>query len=187
MSEIVTDTKQREGARYKIDLLLASGWSTQRPSAGMISLWESGRALHGEGDTKLYVCPGKHLGRNECDAIIPGLGLGYDSAVCPKCGVLWKSGELIGEYAYRLDMNRWAEVLYRWFRKLGMEADIRIIYPPDDIRSLSAIEQERQRGGDLLEPARARRATRVYPLRNIIKDTTAGADLQGRFLAFVRA
>jgi hypothetical protein len=184
---LLKESPEREGARYKIDLLLASGFSLQKPSAGIISLWESGRALHGDGDTKLYVCPGRHLGVNECEAIIPGLAQGHDSAVCAKCGRLWKSSELIGEVGYRLLPPKWADVFLRWLQRLDMEADLRIIYPPDDIRTLAAREQERQRGGELMEPARARRATRAYPLKNLIKDTSAGAGIHDRILAFVCA
>jgi hypothetical protein len=185
--QLLKESPEREGARYKIDLLLASDFSLQKPSAGIISLWESGRALHGDGDTKLYVCPGRHLGINECEAIIPGLAQGHDSSVCANCGRLWKASELIGEIGYRLPPPKWADVFLRWMHRLNMEADLRIIYPPDDIRSLAAREQERQRGGELMEPARARRATRVYPLKNLIKDTSAGAGIHDRILAFVCA
>lgn len=178
---------EREGGKYKIDLLLGHGFSTRNPSTGMISFWDSGRALHGDGDSKLYVCPGKHLGRSNCEAIIKGYAQGHNDAVCTACGTRWKSGDLIGEICYRLIPQRWAQVLTKWVRALDMDADIRIIYPPDDIRTSAAIEQDRQHGGELLEKARTKRATRSYPARNIMKDVTAGADLEGRILSFIRS
>jgi hypothetical protein len=68
-----------------------------------------------------------------------------------------------------------------------MDTDVRIIYPPDDIRTSAALEQDKSRGGELLEKARSKRAVRSYPARNILKDVTAGADLEGRLLAFIRS
>lgn len=180
LESFLEESKKREGAKYKIDLLLGRDFSLRKPSTGVISWWESGRALHGDGDTKLYLCPG-------CETMIHSTAQGHDSAVCRKCGKVWPSGDLVGEMLYRLETQKWSEVLLKWFLKLEMQADIRIIYPPDDIRSMAAREQDRQMGGEILERGRERRATRVYPLRNIIKDTSAGADLQGRFLAFLRA
>lgn len=182
------EASEREGARYKIDLLLGSKFSLRRPSHGMISFWESGRALNGDGDTKLYLCPGKtRNGDTDCGSFIHGHALGHTSAVCVECGAHWKSESLVGEFFYRLEPPKWAEVLAKWFEKLEFQADIRIIYPPDDIRSLAMTEQEKQRGGDLLDPARSRRAIRAYPMLNILRDIGAGADLTKRMLAFVSA
>lgn len=180
-------SKEREGGRYKIDLLLGHGFSTRAPSTGMISFWDSGRALHGDGDTKLYVCPGRSLKRNNCEAVIKGFAQGHYDAVCVACGTSWKPEDLIGEICYRLIPERWAQVLGKWVRALDMDTDIRVIYPPDDIRTSAALEQDRQRGGELLERARAKRATRSYPARNILKDITAGADLETRILSFIRS
>jgi len=177
----------REGGRYKIDLLLGHGFSTRNPSTGMISFWDSGRALHGDGDTKLYVCPGKFLERSECETIIKGLAQGHDHAICVACGTNWKSAELIGEICYRLVPQNWAKVLVKWIRALDMDTDVRIIYPPDDIRTSAVLEQERSRGGELLEKARSKRATKSYPAKSIMKDVNAGADLEARMLAFVRS
>jgi len=186
-NQLKATMNDRDGGRYKIDLLFGHGFSTRNPSTGMISFWDSGRALHGDGDTKLYVCPGKHLERSECEAIIKGLAQGHDHAICVVCGTKWKSADLIGEICYRLIPQNWAKVLTKWIRALDLDTDVRIIYPPDDIRTSAALEQDRQRGGELLERARSRRATRSYPARNIMKDLSAGADLEGRILAFIRS
>jgi hypothetical protein len=181
------ESTERDGGLYKIDLLLGHGFNTTTPSAGMVSFWASGRALHGDGDVKLYVCPGKHLGRSNCEAMIKGMAQGHASAVCVACGTVWKAEELIGEVCYRLIPQRWAQVLAKWVRALDLDTDIRIIYPPDDIRTSAALEQARDRGGELLERDRGRRATRSYPARNILKDLNSGADLEGRILSFIRS
>lgn len=186
--KVKRESKESEGAKYKVDLLLGSGFSTRRASTGMISFWESGRALHGDGDVKLYLCPGKvRNGDADCAALIHGYALGHTSAICATCGTAWKPESLIGEFFYRLSPQKWAEVLATWFQKFEYQADIRIIYPPDDIRSVALAEQEKQRGGDLLDPARQRRAIRAYPMMHILKDIGAGADLTKRMLAFVTA
>lgn len=181
------ELEKRDGAPYKIELQLASGFSITKPSAGLICFFGSGRALHGDGDTRLYICPGRELKVADCSAFIPDIGQGPETAVCGNCGNTWKNDQLIGEVLYRLPVQKWAIVLATWFRKLNSQADVRIIYPPDDIRSKALLEQEKQRGGELLESARAKRAIRVYPLKNIMTDLGAGADLTNRMLAFVRA
>jgi len=86
-------------------------------------------------------------------------------------------------------MTKWADVLLSWFLRLGLDADIRIKYARDDIRSVAMREQEKQMRGELLTAARSdeRRSTSIYPLNRIIKDTAAGAGLHGRILAFLKA
>jgi len=181
------ELRAQQIAKYKIDLQLASGYSTLKPSAGILSFWESGSKFHGGGDAKMYICPGKERRVSECEAFIPDTGQGYGFGVCPKCQKLWKGEEMIGEVGYRLTSAKWADVLLHWYLRLDMHADLRIKYPPDDIRSIATREQGKQQHGELLQPTRMRRSVRIYPLRNIIKDTSAGADLYTRILAFVKA
>ncbi len=187
IDELKKEKALRSSAKYKLDLLFGKGFSIHKPSAGLICFFGSGRALHGDGDTRLYICPGKQLRKADCDAFIPDYAQSHETAVCTKCGNLWRAEQLIGEVCYRLTPQKWAEVLATWFRKLESQADIRIIYPPDDIRSAAVREQEKTHGGELLEHARSTRATRAYPLENIMKDLAGGADLTARMLAFVRA
>jgi hypothetical protein len=61
-------------------------------------------------------------------------------------------------------------------------------YNYSDIRDASAKEQLKNIGGELLLKVRGKdsRVPRLYPLRNILKDVSNGADLHGRFLAFLR-
>ena len=174
-------------AKYKVDVQFASKYSTLKPSAGIVSFWESGKKFHGGGDCKLYICPGKDKGMNECSSFIPEISQGYGHLLCPSCQKVWKGEEVVGEVGYRLTSQGWTDVLLRWFLRLGMNADLRIKYPPDDVRSVSSREQDKQMMGDLLHPSRARRATRIYTLGSIIKDTSNGADLRSRILAFITA
>jgi hypothetical protein len=174
-------------AKYKIEILFAKNYSPSKPSAGIMSFWESGTKLHGGGDTILHMCPGKDLGKNNCDAFIPDASHGYEFLVCPVCHVVWEGAQVSGQIAYRLTAQDWAKVVLKYYQKLEMRADIYMKYHPQDIRTAAALEQSKQHMGDVLLGARRSRRPRIYPLSNILKDTSAGADLEARFLAFLRA
>lgn len=173
-------------AKYKLELFFGKARSMRYPVPGALSFWESGTKLHGGGDTKIYFCPGKQIGKNNCDKVIPFAFNAYGFLVCPSCKETWKGNQVIGEVFGRHSMRDWAELLYRYHLRLDQNCDIYLKHSPDDIRSVAAREQERQKGGELLVKAR-KRAQHVYPLKNIIKDTLNGADLLGRFYAFLTA
>jgi hypothetical protein len=128
----------------------------------------------------MHICPG-------CDVFIKDSGHGYGYLICPQCHKLWKGEDVSGQIVARLDAIGWTKAIHKFMLRLDMNADIRIKYHPDDIRSAAQREQQQNRGGEDLDRARQRRAVRVYPLRNIIKDTSAGASLESRILAFVRS
>jgi hypothetical protein len=174
-------------AKYKIEILFGKGFAPSKPSVGAVSFWESGSKFHGGGDTILHMCPGKAKQINDCDAFIPDPSHGYGFLVCPSCHTTWKGEDVWGQILARLTVQGWAELVLKYFMKLEMKADIVIKYHPDDLRNAAMKEQEKQRLGQDLDRVRTRRVARVYPLRNIIKDTSAGAELINRFTAFIRA
>lgn len=180
-------------AKYKLEVFFDEERSMHRPFGGTVTWWDSGTKLHGGGDSKLYVCDNNadypHLEKRGCGALIPDAASGMTFLVCTKCGALWRNEEVVGEVYYRLSDTKWAYVLLDWFRRLEHDADIRIKYARSDIRTAAMAEVERDRGGELLHKVRdkERRSVSVYPLMNIIKDTSAGADLYKRILAFLRA
>jgi hypothetical protein len=180
-----------ELARFKLEVMFSHRHSGRTPTPGTVTFWESGNKLHGGGDSKLYVCDSAdaELAKQGCKGFLPDSANGLRFIVCPHCQKLWNAQDVVGEVFYRLPLERWADVLLSWFRRLEMRADIRIKYAKDDIRVVSANEQEKQRMGDLLQKARSfdRRPVYIYPLKNIIKDTSSGADLRGRILAFLKA
>ncbi len=179
--------EDKDLAKYKIEILFGRGFSLRKPSHGGVSFWESGNKLHGGGDTILHMCPGKSLGINDCEAFIPDASHGYGFLVCPRCSKTWEGEQVHGQVLARLHIQDWAKLVVKYFRKLEMRADIYVKYHPDDIRSAAILEQEKQHMGDLLMGARKSRKPRIYPLKNIIKDMNAGADLEDRLLAFLRA
>jgi hypothetical protein len=102
---------------------------------------------------------------------------------------LWKPRELVGEVYYRLPVDRWADVLLDWFLRLESRADIRVKYMGVSVRDAQLREADKKLQGDLLNKARSpeHRPCVVYTLRNILKDTGAGADLRKRLLSFLKA
>jgi hypothetical protein len=189
MRELDIILAEKKRATYKLEVMFNDERSFHKPFGGTVTWWESGTKLHGGGDAKIYLCPGKERKGNGCEAFLLDKATGLNFIVCGACGSLWRGDQVFGEVYYKLPMEKWADVLLSWFRRLGLDADIRIKYARDDIRSAAMGEQERMRGGELLQNARSdeRRSSSIYPLERIIKDTSAGADLHSRILAFLRA
>jgi hypothetical protein len=178
---------EEQKAKYKIELLFGSARVPSRPTPGALSFWESGSKLHGGGDAKLYVCGGKTSGTSDCEAFIPDLSNGYGFLLCPRCKKVWQGDQVTGEILARLSMRGWAELLLRYFSKLEHNADIYIKHARDDVRAVARVEQAKQMGGEKLAHARIGRTKYIYPLKNIIRDTSGGADLLGRFYALLTA
>ena len=153
-----------------------------------MSFWESGGKLHGGGDTKLYLCLDNRPDHNEgCHSFIPDFGNNGTSLVCPGCACVWDPKQVTGELWFNNTMQQWAEYIYHYYRKLDHNCDVCLKHSSDDIRVLAEREQERQRGGELLDRMREKRGLYVYPLVNIIKDLQGGADIINRFKAFLTA
>lgn len=174
-------------ATYKLEVQFGKARSTHKPTPGVISFWASGTKLHGGGDSKLYLCPGDRERSNGCTRVLPEDYRSDRGVVCPSCGVIWKSEDLIGELMFNLSMQNWAEVVYRYYRILQHDCDIYLKHAPDDMRANSRAQAEHQtwRGTKLLDGARDKRVRYIYPLRNILKDSNAGSDLVARFRAFL--
>jgi hypothetical protein len=179
----VLATEQK--AKYKIELMFGKARSVHNPTPGMLSFWESGTKLHGGGDTKIYMCPGKDLGKSNCEGFIPDASTGYGHLVCPGCGQVWQGSQVAGEVVARLPLKKWAEPILKYFLRLQLNCDIYLKYAPEDVRTVAMIEQRSQLGGEKLQMVRSKRAVSIYPLKNIIQDTSAGADLLGRFQAYL--
>lgn len=177
-------------AKYKIELMFGKARGpVDRPTPGMISFWHSGSKFHGGGDEKIYLCPGERLKMSNCHAVLEA---SYNSAmgvVCPTCGQTWRHEQVIGELLFNLPMRKWAEVMHRYFRLFEYNSDLYLKFAPKDIRSVTKAHLEKQSwaGVQKLEKTRAERAKALYPLRNIVTDLHAGADLEKRIYAFLVA
>jgi len=169
-------------ARFKIEVQFGKGRSGRKPFPGALSVFLSGEKLHGGGDGKIYLCP-----RPDCGSVIyPHERIG-EKVRCRGCDHMWPQQDIIGELFFFLTPPKWAAVIHRMFVKLEHNADIYLKYHPTDIRYQTSMEMSRNRGGEEIAKSRQRRGLHIYPLKNIIKDTSAGAQLYDRFLAFIRA
>jgi hypothetical protein len=176
-------------AKYKIEVIFGKARSSSKPTPGAICFWANGTKFHGGGDEKLYLCPGQDLKKNGCTALIHDAYNSSQGAVCPACGNIWNPEQLCGEILYNMSMRKWADVVYRYFRLCDYDCDIYLKFAPQDIRSVTRAQAEKAtwNGSKVLNRVREKRARHIYPLRNIIKDTSAGADLLNRIYAFLVA
>jgi len=174
-------------ARYKIEILFDRGFAPSKPSAGIVSFWESGSKFHGGGDALMHICPGKKLNINNCEAFIRDAGHGYGFLICKSCNKVWNGEQVYGQVMARLTYQGWAELVIKYFRRLEMSADIYVKYHPSDLRQVALREQEAKYSSDALDKVRGSRQKRIYTLKSILTDTAAGADLEGRFQAFIKA
>jgi len=168
-------------ARYLIDVVFGMGYSTQRPSGGMIMYLENG-ALDGDGQGSVYLCP-----NGDCGRPFPAGAVGGEKVYCPSCDRMWERREIDGGRFVKLGVQGWADALLRVMQQLTLNADIRLVYCMEDIRRSTLLEQESSKQGELIGDARRDRVARVYWLHDIVKDTTHGADLRSRILAFLKA
>jgi hypothetical protein len=145
--EEVDTLKKRMAAMDK--LLADQERSPMRPYPGALSLWESGTKLHGGGDEKVYECPSADNHGPPCLGIIGGSAQGYGHLVCPTCQKVWKGTQVVGERLARLTDQGWSTLIYRYFVRLGHNADIYMKHPRVDIRKVSGLEQAKQLQGHL--------------------------------------
>lgn len=185
-SELLENMRKWEKAgrgRFKLELLIGQGRSTTKPYPGCLSFWESGTQLHGGGDGKIYVCPGKMLGKNECTAYIPYEHNQYGVGVCPTCGRAWKDDQLIGEIMGKHTTTDWALLLWTYFMRFDSNCDIYLKHFDGDLQKADEIERGKHGDGELY--AKAKKATLViYPLKNIMRDS-AHTDILSRLRVFL--
>ena len=171
--------------KYKIELLMVGTRSMYSPVRGAITLWENGGKLHGGGDGSICLCPGKALGVSQCEMPIPSRDNVAGRIVCPHCRTLWRSAQANNMLIANLPVKKWAEVLYKYYRMLDHNADIYLKHAASDIRSTYQKDIEKHANGQLMMMAEYDVKLHIYPFVNIIKDTAAGADVLGRFQAFL--
>lgn len=195
------ELKEQGRAKYKLEILFTHKHHVNNtPTVGTVSFWEGAAAMGGTADAKVYVCSpageqlnGETAGKHRCcGKLVPDhcdMSDGSGRIVCPHCSHVWRRQDLVGEVTYNLMLSSWVLVVIDWFQRMSMLADIVMKYHRDDIRVVAAMEQERQRGGELLNRARSstRRMEAIYPLSNIIRDTSNGTTLDKCIRAFLRS
>jgi len=186
-------------AKYKIEVHFGKGRTVLGLNACAFLMWESGRRFHGGGDDKMYWC-----GYDDCRKPIRSSAFGPYHLVCPSCQrecfldpytkqqhvVLHPEMKRIpvisGERLAKLPMRKIAEFLSALFRDLESNADVYVKYHPSDIR-FNLAQDKITKVIDGMDQARTKRSPLIYPLKNIIKDVSSGADLTQRFLSLITA
>ena len=187
-------------ATYKLELHFGSGRTTQ-DAKGAFTCWESGKALNGDGDVQMVFCGFGQDTTRACERPFSVDCIQEIWAVCPHCNrKQWANVLDKKKYRKRAEFRdqdlpcchniivfptnstRWiSERLVYYFDVLMSDADVYLKYHPKDIRYTTMVEHQGAHA------ARKMRGLHIYPLANIIKDTSTGASLAGRFLAFIRA
>jgi hypothetical protein len=195
-------------AKFKIEIHFGRdrSMSSLKPSTGMMLIWESGKKYHGGGDEQMFWC-----GYKDCNKPITSDNFGPFSLVCPTCkrecflDVVTKKSVMVdakkkgenvekfrqmpviyGEKIFKLSPPKLAALIDKVWRDLACNADLYLKYHPEDIR-YDPVHQDGQ-AGQILGNARSKRgAPMIYPLKNILKDTAAGASTEKRFLACITA
>lgn len=191
-----TAAEMEKKARFKIQLFFQSERSDKKPMAFTLSVWESGKRLHGGGDECLFICRrqrgalakpfdvmGKEV-KNQmgCGGFISGDLVSDDGKmVCPHCMLAHTSSEVGDSVFFRLSADKAASVLEQWWHRLGCDADIYMKYSPRDIR----VRMMQDAYG--VRKARELKGMTIYPLENILKDTSNGTSVHSRFRALLLA
>ena len=199
--------EEADRAKYKIEVMFHRSRSSlsHKPSPVMLTIWESGRRLHGGGDEKMYWC-----GYEDCGKPIHSDDFGYMHVVCRHCqrelflgpdgrdlhvknlraenrnsSGIEKLPVIVGEKLANLSPPKLADLLVKtWYQLEGL-ADVYFKYSPYEIRYDKVHETTKDM--DNLERARIQRKPGIYTLARIRTDIAAGSDLKGRFLAMIVA
>jgi hypothetical protein len=181
-------------AKYKLEIQFNEKRSMWQPYVGVMYFLLSGNKLHGGGDTKIYLCgqEGCHGIVNPPEHTVTDLDTpeGQESrprVVCPKCNQIQLADQLWGERLLRLTAQNWAKAIYDNFRYLEQNADVMLILHHSDLQKMTRLEMEKNASSAILDGARRARQKVIYPLKNLIKDVSTGADMHQRFLAFVNS
>lgn len=178
-------------AKFKLEVAFSEHRSLHRPFTGIITAWTNGGFLHGGGDEVVYFCgqklPKKDGGYRTCATPLALMFVGKRVAVCPSCKRPSKPEDLVGQVIAKLPMQHWVNLLVRMFGHLEYNADIRMGTLEGDLRVANELEAEKERRGEDFEKVRSQRSWIAYPLKNIVKDTAAGASLSSRVRSFLYA
>lgn len=167
-------------AKYKVEVLFGPKRTTNGPNAVRIALWESGSKLHGGGDASIFWCKDGTVEHGEgCWAPIFQDQVKGPFAYCKSCQKAINSDRLTLHKEGYVNTRFLADELVKIFRQLNSNADIYCKYNKDDIHYIAMARQ--------FGEAKAKKllGLHIYPLKNIVRDTTAGADLSKRFFAFL--
>lgn len=187
---LMKSMKEEDGkAKFILDVYFNEERSMHKPFSGFLMAWTNGGFASGGGDEKVYFCPAK-VDRDGvtkvCAAPLPPNLIKHSMGICVVCKQPSRDKNFVGEVYFKLPMSSWSAVIERYFYRLGCNADIRIGIMRGDLRAAASI-QTSEKMGEMLRSVRQKREWVRYSLGAIIKDGAAGATLDHRLNAFLRA
>jgi hypothetical protein len=176
------------GARFKLEVLYTEQFSINKNNEGIISIWGSGGKAMPLADWKIYECPSEDRGGPPCDGLITPATHGWEVTACPNCHSAWSPKQLTGERYFKMPVENWCNVLFRYMHRLDMDADIYLKRLKSKLSIIEANEREhnKQLGGEVLKAARDIEAV-IYARDRLLKDTLAGTPLKSAIRAFLLA
>jgi hypothetical protein len=167
-------------AKYKIEVFFGKDRTIKGPNVVQLQFFQSGMKLHGGGDDLMFLCRNED-GTQGCRAFIPSDAFRGGIAICPSCQKAIKGEAMAERLIANFSTKQLAEEISKFWRQLGCSADIYCKYDPTDIRYKTMVEKFGTK------KAKKLRGMHIYPLRNILQDTAAGASLENRVFAFLTA
>jgi hypothetical protein len=188
--KLLTEIFKDEGrGKYTIHIRLLGKKKAMEPQAGSIEFWLSGASSYSEAkqDTRLYLCPGKALGINNCYEVLPDFGNLSTKHICPSCGMTWKGEQVVGEYLARLNRQDWAEVLAYYVEKFEKCTNLRLTSIEKGLQEATIKEQQKDLRNEAMGPVIRKSRHVYYNFPRLAKDLKAGASLVGRMRAFLES
>lgn len=172
--------KEEVRAKYKIEVTFVKNRTSRGLNAVGVQIWESGKRFHGGGDEMMFWCKDSRKGQDGgCWGPIPGDNIKAGVAYCPSCKKAMNADLLTNMKLGNVYMDTLSKELEVIFRQLDGDADLFLKFHKTDIRYIAMVKAK----GSLV--AERLKGMSIYPLKNILKDISSGADLAGRFKAFL--
>ena len=182
-------------ASFRVQVNFGTERTPTGPNRGAITLWASGRKLHGGGDEMVYLCKevdygsseyvdfkvGRSTGGGGCGAYILPDFIRGGVAVCPRCSKLIAAERLTGQIYFNSSTRDLAAEVAKYVRLLEFDADVVAKYAEDDIRYRVLVQEKGA------AEARRLRGILIYTLDRMIQDVASGADLEARLFAMLSA
>ena len=183
MGDLATQVIETEAARakFKIEIKFRDDRKLFGDNSIGWQAYESGKYLHGGGDELVYWCISRKEDGVGCGAPIIGSNIVQGVALCPSCNGQVNASLLSANFVIRMTIRKLAQETAKLWRKLDGSADIYCKYSREDIR-YKIMEQNVG-----AERARQLQGLFIYPLANIIKDTSSGSSIESRLEAFFKA
>lgn len=174
-------------SRYRIEVHLHSERSREKPFPGIIHTMVNASHFGGGGLMGIYAC-----GDEKCGGYIhpdhyhPGHH--PPTAICPKCGAIWHPSQVYSHRKYVLSNQNWAYAISRTVLRLGLDADVMIVFFSEPLIKPTLDARENPKLGlDPVDKSRAAIRKVLYPLGRILRDLQDGVEMEKRMSAFIMA